>query len=190
MKADKVLVVDVEATCWSGQPPKGEYQEIIEIGVVPVDLMKMEIGQGESIYVRPGRSTLSPFCTELTGITHGILRENGVTYDDAIKRLTSEYDSRICTLVSWGDFDRNMFWKGTDLYGSDFPFHKTHFNIKYFFSMWQGGAKLYGLGKALKKMGIEFEGRPHCGKDDAYNTAKILIEMLKSFKFARDFMRR
>ncbi|MFE2626194.1 DNA polymerase III, partial [Streptomyces caelestis] len=31
-------VVDVEATCWEGQPPPGQVSEIIEIGLTVVDL--------------------------------------------------------------------------------------------------------------------------------------------------------
>src|SRR4051812_272830 len=31
-------VIDVEATCWDGQPPPGQVNEIIEIGLCVVDL--------------------------------------------------------------------------------------------------------------------------------------------------------
>lgn len=31
-------VMDVEATCWDGQPPPGSVNEIIEIGLTVVDL--------------------------------------------------------------------------------------------------------------------------------------------------------
>ena len=32
-KLDRILVVDVEATCWEGDPPPGQISEIIEIGL-------------------------------------------------------------------------------------------------------------------------------------------------------------
>jgi len=32
-KLDKILVIDVEATCWQGKNPAGESNEIIEIGI-------------------------------------------------------------------------------------------------------------------------------------------------------------
>ena len=32
-KLDKILVVDIEATCWEGKPPAGEQNEIIEVGI-------------------------------------------------------------------------------------------------------------------------------------------------------------
>ena len=181
-KADKALVVDVESTCWAEFPPPGERSEIIEIGVVPVDLRTHEIGDGESIYVCPERSTVSDFCTDLTGITVKTLRDKGIKYVDAVRKLTEEYDSRKYTMISWGDYDREMFWKMADLYVADYPFPPTHINLKYFFAAWTGMVNMVGLKKALDKLGMEFEGTQHCGRDDAYNTARIFVEMLKSFK--------
>ena len=43
IKYDKLLIVDLEATCWRGRPPKGMRQEIIEIGIVALDLNTKEI---------------------------------------------------------------------------------------------------------------------------------------------------
>ena len=185
-KADKALVVDVESTCWEGFPPPGERSEIIEIGVVPVDLRTHEIGEGESIYVYPEHSTVSDYCTDLTGITVKTLKDKGIKYVDAIRKLTEEYDSRQYTMISWGDYDRNMFWKMADLYMADYPFPPTHINLKYFFAMWIGMVNMIGLRKALEKLGMEFEGVQHCGRDDAYNTARIFAAMLKSFKPIQD----
>ena len=32
-RLDEVVVIDVEATCWSGPPPAGQTQDIIEVGL-------------------------------------------------------------------------------------------------------------------------------------------------------------
>ena len=37
-KLDRILVVDVEATCWEGDPPPGQTSEIIEIGLCVLDV--------------------------------------------------------------------------------------------------------------------------------------------------------
>ena len=37
-KLDQILVVDVEATCWEGDPPPGQISEIIEIGLCVLDV--------------------------------------------------------------------------------------------------------------------------------------------------------
>ena len=62
------LVIDVEATCWEGNPPSGvpvkeRKNEIIEIGITPVDMSTREIGESESIIVWPTTTDISPFCT-------------------------------------------------------------------------------------------------------------------------------
>jgi inhibitor of KinA sporulation pathway (predicted exonuclease) len=62
-------VIDVEATCWEGQPPPGAVSEIIEIGLAVVDLDARERVARHRILVRPARSRLSAFCTGLTGLT-------------------------------------------------------------------------------------------------------------------------
>ena len=37
-KLDQILVIDVEATCWEGNPPPGQTSEIIEIGLCVLDV--------------------------------------------------------------------------------------------------------------------------------------------------------
>jgi len=37
-KLDKLIVIDIEATCWEGDPPEGQAAEIIEIGVCVLDV--------------------------------------------------------------------------------------------------------------------------------------------------------
>ncbi|MFW5667426.1 MAG: exonuclease domain-containing protein, partial [Coleofasciculus sp.] len=68
-KIDQILVIDVEATCWQGKPPPGQESEIIEIGVCLLDCHSHYAVKTESILVKPERSTVSEFCTELTTLT-------------------------------------------------------------------------------------------------------------------------
>ena len=32
-KLDKIVVVDIEATCWEGKPPEKQESDIIEVGI-------------------------------------------------------------------------------------------------------------------------------------------------------------
>ena len=66
---DKIVVVDIEATCWEGKLPEGMISDIIEVGVCLLDVETGEITDNRGILVKPERSTISPFCTELTTIT-------------------------------------------------------------------------------------------------------------------------
>lgn len=58
-------IIDIEATCWAAQPLPGQVSEIIEIGLCVLNLRTLERVERRSIRVRPERSEVSVFCTEL-----------------------------------------------------------------------------------------------------------------------------
>jgi DNA polymerase III epsilon subunit-like protein len=72
---DKILVIDVEATCWEGDPPAGQTSEIIEIGLCVLDVASGERSAPRAIMVKPQRSTLSEYCIQLTTITPEMLAD-------------------------------------------------------------------------------------------------------------------
>jgi inhibitor of KinA sporulation pathway (predicted exonuclease) len=39
-KLDKILVVDLESTCWEGEPPPGEVQEKVEVVTMTVEVRR------------------------------------------------------------------------------------------------------------------------------------------------------
>jgi hypothetical protein len=98
-----ILVVDLEATCWetSQDRPPGEANEIIEIGWALVDLTQsppVTIQDG-TILVKPTRSNVSRFCTELTTITAELLESEGVSLQEAFRILQTDLQSRE---LAWG----------------------------------------------------------------------------------------
>ena len=44
---DKIIIIDLEATCWKGQIPDGEVNEIIEIGLSVLDTVSGEISKNQ-----------------------------------------------------------------------------------------------------------------------------------------------
>ena len=68
-KLDQILVIDIESTCWEETPPSGQENEIIEIGICPIDIATGERLEKESILVKPERSQVSEFCTNPTTLT-------------------------------------------------------------------------------------------------------------------------
>ena len=66
---NRLLCVDVEMTCWEGEPPAGEVPEMIAIGIVDLRTDDLEIRREQSFLIRPQFSVISPFCSTLTGIT-------------------------------------------------------------------------------------------------------------------------
>jgi inhibitor of KinA sporulation pathway (predicted exonuclease) len=118
-------VVDVEATCWSGDQPPGEVSEIIEIGLTVLDTRQRARVDKHQILVRPERSTVSAFCTELTGLTQAQV-DTGVTFAEACAQLRKEHHSDSRAWASWGDYDRKQFQRQCDATTVRYPFGSTH----------------------------------------------------------------
>lgn len=176
---DQILVVDVEATCWEKKiAPTGQYAEIIEIGIAVVDILTMVVVSKESILVTPVRSMVSDYCTGLTTLTQQQV-ETGITYAKACEVIINKYKGRSRPWGSWGNYDRIQFGVQCKEMGIVYPFGSTHLNIKSLFTIKRRHSKEVGMAKALRILNMELEGTHHRGIDDAANTAKILIELLK-----------
>jgi inhibitor of KinA sporulation pathway (predicted exonuclease) len=175
---DRILVVDVESTCWKGQwPPPGQISEIIEVGLCVVDVDRLERIEKRCILVRPVRSEISPFCTELTTLKAEDFVTAG-TLADAVSILKREYRSLERLWVSWGDYDRNQFHKCCKELTVPYPFGPRHMNVKTLFGVAYGDKKELGLDEACERIGMPLEGTHHRGVDDAWNIAGILCRLL------------
>ncbi|MFE0730247.1 exonuclease domain-containing protein [Streptomyces antibioticus] len=173
-------VIDVEATCWDGQPPPGSVHEIIEIGLTVVDVAARRRVSRHRILVRPGRSTVSPFCTELTGLTQAEA-DRGVPFAEACRILAEEYEAGVRPWASWGDYDRHQFARQSEADGVAYPFghpvERTHTNAKAVFTTAYGLRRRPGMSQALKIAGLPLEGRHHSGEDDAWNIAALVLDL-------------
>lgn len=171
----QILVIDLETTCWENKAVENQESEIIEIGISVIDVAKRERVSSESIIVKPERSTVSPFCTQLTTITQEMVDE-GISYAEACKILREKYDSRNANWASWGDFDRKQF-KRQEQY-TPYPFGDRHLNVKNLFALQHQLEAEVGMPNALKILGWPLHGTHHRGVDDANNIAAILMNCL------------
>ena len=180
----KVLVIDVESTCWEtpAYQPKGEISEIIEIGIAVVNIDTLKIEDNDSIIVKPQESKVSEFCTKLTTLTQELV-DNGIFFQDAMKILIDKYNSKNRTFVSWGDYDRKMFERNCNDYGAKYPFGPRHMNLKNSFALLNGLNKEVGLPAALEHIGLKLDGTHHRGNDDAKNIANIFIHTISKYRF-------
>ncbi len=177
---DKIIIIDLEATCWQGAVPSGQQNEIIEIGLAVLDTETGAISKNKGILVKPQRSSVSLFCTELTTITQDLLDKNGVSFEDAINQLIDEYNPDLYTWASYGQYDLNMLKKQCKLFGVSYPMGEEHINVKEHFAEKFGLVKPTGMNGALALLNIPLEGTLHRGIDDAKNIAKILNWCLKN----------
>ena len=190
IKLDKVIVVDVEATCWEPKPVSNarEFQsEIIEVGLCTIDLNGKatdEFGreQRRSIIVKPKYSKVSRFCTELTNLTQADV-DAGVSLEVACKAIRDEFDSKNRVWVSFGDYDRKQFQDECQSKGVDYPFGPRHINVKNVFAILNRLDSEVGMPTALDKLGLQLDGTHHRGVDDAWNIAKIASKVLAKRKW-------
>jgi inhibitor of KinA sporulation pathway (predicted exonuclease) len=182
-KWDKILVVDVEATCWDqDNRPDNPVSEIIEVGLCFLDVKTLERSGKQSMFVKPRYSSISPYCESLTSIMQADV-DNGKSFEDVCGILRESCLSNKRVWASWGDYDRIIFDSQCKSYGVDYPFGRTHINVKTLFAITKGMELLkegmalkkeYALPDALSCYGKEFEGRLHRGDDDAFNIAGVL----------------
>ena len=176
----RIIILDLQATCWKNNEdrPIGEVNEIIEIGITEVDLVNKKILGMEGILVKPQKSTISDFCTELTTITADMVKD-ARTYPEALAYIKSKYKPQDLPWGSYGDYDRNQLRKNDELYNVRNPFSQTHQNVKNLFALKYGLKWEIGMDKALSHLGWKLEGVHHRGGDDSLNIAKIFLECLK-----------
>jgi inhibitor of KinA sporulation pathway (predicted exonuclease) len=180
--ADEILVIDVEATCWEGAPPSGEINEIIQIGLCRLSLRSLARVDKTSILIRP-KSSISPFCTNLTGITSEMLAGAG-TLADALEQLRQHHVHRDRLWASWGDYDRKQFERDCAHYSLKYPFGPRHLNAKTLFSLAMGLSRELGLDEAYRMLNWKMEGVHHRGDDDAWNIAGVLAHLIRRMRTA------
>ena len=191
-----------------GYIPDDQQREIIEIGVCVVDLKTLvPIGRWSTL-VRPVRSTISEYCTEVTSITAerladaplfaraiagmnrwlGTVRlaqqnlpdaESGPALDAAMAEMATQ------PMASWGDFDRLALEAQCALDGVPYPFSHSHMNLKTMFPLF-GRSKfvnrVLSLRVAMRTIGRELEGTHHQAEDDAANAAVLACAMLRKVR--------
>jgi inhibitor of KinA sporulation pathway (predicted exonuclease) len=173
-----LLVVDLEATCWeSGRGPREE-METIEFGAVVVRMEDLTVVDERSWFVRPRlHPQLSEFCVALTGINQDDV-DSALTFEDLYKEISSwlaKYREGL-GWASWGNYDRKQLESDAARIGRASPLADLdHVNLKALFAARQNikGTRP-ALQRGLELCGLQFEGKPHRGIDDARNAARTL----------------
>ena len=152
----RILVIDLEATCWQGTPPPGEESEVIEIGNAVLHVGDLRVEPGPEILVQPIRSSVSLFCRELTSLTQEMLQERGLTFPRAIEALEEAHGKLRATVwASYGGYDRKMLLAECERFGLDFPLSDTEATPN---------------------------GRHHRGGDDALEIARMLGRAMRGLR--------
>lgn len=176
---ENVVIFDLEATCEAREKAVNYDNELIEIGAVKVD--SEGIVDSLDIYVKPSRTVVTEFCTELTGITSDKLDQEGISYEEALNKF-KDFCKGSEQILSWGYYDRKQIEKDSKINGYELGnLFKNHESLKHEHGKLVG-KRAMGVQKALKKHGLTFKGHHHNGYDDAVNIASIYKEVQKLLK--------
>jgi len=171
-----LIILDLEATCWEWNkfPEKRKEMETIEIGAVKVDIGTGEIVSEFQSFIRPVlNQELTSYCKKLTHITQDDV-DNSDTYGIVYKNFLKWLENEDFILSSWGYYDKNQLLIDCKRHGVKYLNGNGHINLKTKFSEFRGTKKGKGVRKAMRILGLEFEGTPHRGIDDARNTYRIV----------------
>jgi len=175
----RIVVVDVEATCWK----KGVFsrkKETIEIGAVLLQLDRAESTWPEfQTFVRPARlPRLSSFCRELTGITQENV-DAAPPFPEALRRFLewSQPLERV-VLATWSHYD--LWQLDLDLEAHGLP--KLAFP---FLDVKKLAAQMIGrksFDETVRELAPDDVAMPrHRAIADARRTARILYRLLQRF---------
>ncbi|RYE20212.1 MAG: exonuclease domain-containing protein, partial [Sphingobacteriaceae bacterium] len=160
---DKIVIVDIEATCWETKPPEGMENDIIEVGICLLDIHTGELSDNRGILVKPERSVISPFCTELTTITSEMTDSEGISFKEACAILKKEYFTNSRAWASFGAYDAKQFQRQCAAMGVGYPFGPSHINVKTLFALKKKLDHEQGMAGALVLLDIPLEGTHHRG---------------------------
>ncbi|TGZ47513.1 ERI1 exoribonuclease 3 [Temnothorax longispinosus] len=186
-KFDYLLVMDFEATCERHEVLKP--QEIIEIPCAVLSTHDWQLKDMFHTYVRPRvHPTLTPFCTELTGIMQETVDDQPY-FADVFPRFCEWLtkggyldESERSSFVTCGNWDlKTMLPSQCDLDGIALPDQfKQWIDLKYTFCE-SVGYYPKGLRDMLVRLNLPLKGRLHSGIDDVKNMVSIILALKERY---------
>lgn len=176
MKDINILSLDLEMNKPSNK--------IIQVGFCIGNISTGEIKHTESLYINP-EEKLDPFIINLTGIKQEQV-DSGITLSEAYQKLADCPLSFNCfrNPITWGGGDSELLRQQLGLANERYLFGRRWLDVKTIFvsrCFAKDEKHQAGLGKALTRCGLRFEGRKHNAKDDAVNTFRIYYCLLKYY---------
>jgi len=194
-----IIILDLEATCWD-RGSEGNFRdvdqstleiggphwkqlnemEIIEIGAVKVkNDYEFEIIDQFQTFVRPVLNPiLTDFCKNLTTISQKDV-DNAPYFKEAFLNFRKWSGKPIC-YMGWGKYDYKQIQKDCLRSGLSCFSEDKYINGKDEYFRFTG-KRAGGLGKAVRRHNLKFEGTHHRAISDAIMTAKVIQCARKMF---------
>ena len=180
MEEDKLLVADFEFSCWRGRPPKGMRIEIIEMGFCLVDFKKDIVEPAKSYLIKPSEfSEISPFFSQITGISREEIYDSGISFSEAMSKVSNEFDLTNIPWSTWGIIDKRRLEIDCSVNAIKYPMSPRYINVQKAHRNWMNVKRDFSLNNALETLDLSFIGSPHRAGSDAYNTGRLVLNMSK-----------
>jgi inhibitor of KinA sporulation pathway (predicted exonuclease) len=168
------LYLDLEMNCPDRSTPGVGAPEIIEVGIVELNVVSLEIIREANHLVRPLRE-ISRRCTRITGLT-GDDFKGAKPFKEVIAAICAQWPGKP-TGIAWGD-DGAILERACRQFHVAMPFRR-------FIDLSQvlRDALLLqnpmGLRGTVNMLGLSFDGCAHMAVADARNAARIHGEMIR-----------
>jgi inhibitor of KinA sporulation pathway (predicted exonuclease) len=175
---NRMLFVDVELTCWEGEPPAGEQPELIAIGIVDLRTDDLSVKREQAFLVRPQSSSISAFCSTLTGITP---KEAAAAppLPEVVRTIRKSFGQG--DWCAWGR-DDELIRESCARAGADLPFTGAFHDLAGQVRGLLGLTYRLGLDEALQRFGLDWEGIPHEALADARNLARLFAALARRLR--------
>lgn len=185
---DFLIVVDFECTC---EKDRHNYpNEIIEFPAILIDVRnggKIVKEKSFRSYAKPWRNPkLSSFCTELTGITQSNV-DQAPDLQTVVKNFEAWYRRVIpvgakVMMMTDGPWDFKNFVLAGAVKRDHVAFPTLFYeyiDVRTTFGNYFNKGKPAKLERMLRRFNLKFEGKEHCGFDDAFNIARLAVAMMR-----------
>lgn len=178
------IVLDMEWNqAWPGsytakQPlPSPMRGEIVQIGAVRI-LADQTVADEFQVLIRPKYfKKMNRKVASLTGIKDALLRENGVSFPDAIERFRS-WCGEDCIFLTWGFDDIVVLKENLAVFSLEDGWANRWYNAQMIFNaQTDGGGNQRALKTAMEMMQIPASRPAHDALGDAYHTALICARL-------------
>lgn len=162
---------------------KGLGGEVIQIGAVMLDENFNYISEFSSL-VKPVYGQISDEIQKLTGISNESV-EHADTFTAAFYKFYCWAGKDDITAFCWSDSDYKQLWDEIFIKAQNhdeyYDFLRTFVDLQSVFGNLLEAKKALSLDTALKLCHLKFLGQRHTAFSDAFNTARILYKINRSF---------
>lgn len=170
----------------------GSIPKIIQVGISIGSPVRPNDIQTYSWYLNP-EEPITPFITQLTGITDEIIKTQSVSHNTVAQELGDLIKVNNCfpNPVTWGQGDATELKDEFNQRNIDFPFFgRRIIDVKTFYVFNQivnGKSPSGGLRKSMISYGLDFIGKSHRADVDAMNTLRFFFYFLERQKVFENY---